>query len=97
MVVKKKASDAVVRKARVSKADPNETKADKFRRLASDRLGKAVTRIQQIGNLSGPGYEYTEEQRNKIVTILADAVQACAARFAPRTKEGKKEKPTFDL
>jgi hypothetical protein len=69
-------------------APEGETKSDKFRRLATARLTKARKAILVIGNLSGPGYEFTDEQVAKIFDTLAGDVGDTRERFsrAPKTK-----------
>jgi hypothetical protein len=53
------------------KADPatpkgEESKREKFLRLASARTSKAIDAIRTLANLSGPGYEYTPEDVQKM-------------------------------
>lgn len=59
----------------------DETKAQKFSRLASARVSKAVKQIQALGNLSGSGYESTPEQRTKIETVIREATVAAIAKL----------------
>lgn len=61
-------------------------KSEKFSRLAKKRVGKALTAVKLIGNLSGSGYAYTPEQVTKINTLLNDAVKSVVSRFAPGQK-----------
>jgi len=61
-------------------------KAERFSKLASKRVGKAIKAISLIGNLSGGSYAYTVEQTAKINTLLTDSVKAVVARFAPGSK-----------
>lgn len=65
----------------------NESKADKFSRLASKRVTKALKAIANIGNLSGGGYERTNEQVKKITDALTAAVNAVKARFEGQVKK----------
>lgn len=65
-----------------STVDPNETKAQKFARLANKRVPKALKDIANIGKLSGTGYERTPEQAQKIVTALETAVKVVKDKFA---------------
>lgn len=67
--------------AKVSKIDPNETKAAKFSRLGTKRLNVALAKIALIGNLAGPGYEYGPEQVGKIADALNEAVSEVMSRF----------------
>lgn len=76
-----------------SKVPSNETKAQRFVRLAKQRVPKAIKQIANIGKLSGGGYEYTSEQANKIVAALTAAVTEVKEKFA-----GKKHAAIeFDL
>lgn len=62
----------------------NESKADKFRRLATKRLITALDKIAVIGRLSARGsYDYTAEQVETIANELRGEVEAVVARFAP--------------
>lgn len=64
-------------------ADPNETKAQAFSRLASNRTGKALAMLDNIGSLANPSnYEYTKDQADKIVSALQDKVNQIKASFA---------------
>lgn len=69
---KKKASDkpAIV-----------ENKSQKFVRLATARVTKAVKTVYNIGNLGGSGYESTQEQRDKIIKTLTEAVESVRVRL----------------
>jgi len=58
-----------------------ETKPQKFQRLANQRVSAALKKIHQIGNLSGAGYESTDEQRAKIETVLSEAVATTVNRL----------------
>lgn len=61
------------RKAR-KPIDPNESKADKFRRLAVHRVTRAVKFTRSLASLANKSqYEYTEEQIKKITDALNDA------------------------
>lgn len=82
------------RKARVSTVPANESKGDKFRRLAKMRVPGALAKIANVGKLAGSGYESTEEQRKKIVADMraaVDAVEAAFNRPAAGTKKGAVE------
>lgn len=74
-------------------AVPGESKADKFKRLATKRVTRANKCIDLIGNLSTSQYEYTQEQVDTIVQTLSEHINSVQDRFA---KRGKKEK-TFSL
>jgi len=45
----------------------NETRSDRFKRLATQRTNAALDKLRLLGNLSNKSnYEYTEEDVNKI-------------------------------
>ena len=70
-----------------------ESKADKFKRLASKRVVNAISKVELIANLAGSGYEYTPEQVEKILTALQGAVDKVKAAF----NKQKIEKTEFTL
>jgi hypothetical protein len=74
------------RKTRKATAPANETPEQRFKRLANPRVNAALKRIQLIGNLAGPGYGSTDEQREKIIDALTQAVSVINDKF-------KKNKP----
>lgn len=59
----------------------DETKAQKFSRLASMRVTAAIKKISLIGNLAGPGYEYTPAQLANIRTHLGKATEEALVKF----------------
>jgi hypothetical protein len=62
---------------------PAESKADRFRRLANKRVPAAVKRIGHVANLANRNqYEYTDEQRDKILTAIKDAVARLTTAFS---------------
>ena len=67
----------------------SELGALKFKRLAKQRVGKAILQIGNVGKLGGAGYTRTEEQVNNIKKLLTDAVTAAVANLgaAKKTKE----------
>lgn len=65
-----------------------ESPEDKFKRLASLRTQNALKRIKLIGNLSGPGYKYADEQVDKIISALKAAVDEVEARFKKTEQKG---------
>lgn len=60
---------------------PKETRAQKFSRLASARINTARKKISLLANLSGPGYEYTPEQVDKLAATLKQTCDDTMARF----------------
>lgn len=75
------ATATAARKKRESKVDPDESRNQKFVRLANARVSTAVKKIYQIGNLGGAGYESTADQRDKIAKVLQDAVESAISRL----------------
>jgi hypothetical protein len=60
---------------------PTETKRQKFLRLANARVVNALSKIELIGNLGGPGYESTEADVTAINNALVDAVEDATERL----------------
>lgn len=64
------------------KAPAEETKSDKFKRIASGRTEKALDAISNIGGLANPAnYEYTPEQVAKIMSALEAELTKLGNRF----------------
>jgi hypothetical protein len=84
-------------------APKGESKRDRFVRLANARATKAVTSIQLLGNLTGAGYEFTEDDRAALISVLNDAVTSVDSKFtealSPKEKKEreKKEKTTLHV
>lgn len=89
------AKSATARKARTTAAPADETKSQKFSRLASQRVSKAVKAIKQIGNLSGAGYERTDEQVDAIGRHLMAAITATKEKFSKAP--GKTAEPEIKI
>ena len=83
------------RKAGKSVSPSNETKSDKFVRLAQARTSKVLNNIRQIGQLSGANYESADSQVNKIFKAISDASQVAFTKF--QSKGTKEEKEGFTL
>ncbi len=64
-----------------------ESKHDKFKRLVSQRVTNAIKKIELIGNLSSPGYEYTPEEAEKIFTSLQQVLDSTKSKFSKAKKE----------
>ena len=60
----------------------DESKAQRFIRLANARVPKTLAAIANVSKLTGNNYEYTQEQAEAITTALATAVLAVKERFA---------------
>lgn len=60
----------------------NETKREKFIRLAENRTNKALEMIRLIGNLSNKSvYDYTNEEVEKIFHALEEEVALAKKQF----------------
>jgi hypothetical protein len=69
------------------KPPENETKRDKFLRLAPSRTEAVLRRIDQLGKLSGSGYEWEADEMQQILDAVFDAVHDMKRKF-----ERKREK-----
>lgn len=62
-------------RANVTKAvETVESPADRFVRLAEQRMPKVLKGIALLGNLGSSQYEYTPEQRDQLLGTLQSAV-----------------------
>lgn len=71
----------------------NETKEQRFARLATARVNKAIKAIRVVGKLANSNTN--PEYGTKIVAALVAAVDLVEAQFQPKTKD--EEKPGFAL
>lgn len=77
---------------------PKETKAQKFERLAVNRMGDVLYRLEQLGKLGNRAtYEYTPEQVGNMFQVIHDKSLEAMAKFDPPLPKERKEKehPTF--
>ena len=72
----------------------NETKNEKFLRIATPRVNAIIDKLDILSNCAGSNYEYTEEQVETIFQALRDAMDACYNEFRPKVKS-EKERFTF--
>jgi hypothetical protein len=70
-----------------SKGGVAESKHDKFKRLANQRVANALKKIELIGNLSSSGYEYSSEEVEKIFIALQQTLDSTKNRFSKAKKE----------
>lgn len=63
----------------------NETKKDKFRRLANIRAIAAVDALERLGNLGSSAYEYDESQVVTLEKAIKDAMNKAFAQLRSRT------------
>ena len=73
--------------------DIRETKEERFVRLATKRTQVALHKINLVGNLASPSYRCTDEQVQKIIGALREAVDGVERKFR---KEGE-TKRSFSL
>ena len=72
----------------------NETKNEKFLRIATPRVNAIIDKLDILSNCAGSNYEYTEEQVETMFQAIRDAVDACYNEFRPKVKT---EKERFSL
>jgi len=64
------------------KVSPNETKREKFLRLATQRTQEVLDRLRVLGNCANPQlYEYTESDVKKIFSAIEEQLRAVKAKF----------------
>ena len=85
------------RKPRTSTVPPNETKAEKFKRLGVARVGKAIKALQSVTQLAGKGYECTDEQAEKVQVAIGNAFTALREAFENRNKAKAASAPIIEL
>lgn len=73
---------------RESKIDPNETKEQRFIRLATRRVTKARKSLDAIGQLGAGNYASTEDQRNRMSEALRESLEFNLNRLN-KAKTGK--------
>lgn len=66
----------------------NESKADRFKRVVSPRVMKAVKAIRTIGFCTGASYEHQPAQIQQIVDRLVNELKDMEAKFTSKG-EGK--------
>jgi hypothetical protein len=71
----------------------NETRTARFRRLAPKRVQAALDKLRIVGNLASPANEYSEEQAEKIIAAIDDAVTG----MCDRLRKAKPERQLFTL
>jgi hypothetical protein len=70
---------------------PEETKEERFKRLAEQRVAATLDKIRLIGNLATSQYSYSADQVAKIFAALKDAIADVEDKFH-RTLERKKDR-----
>jgi len=70
---------------------PNESKRDKFVRLAEARTNKIIDMIRLLGNCSNSRmYEYNKDDVKKIFSTIEDELKIAKAKFEINDVEDKK-------
>lgn len=59
----------------------NESKAERFVRLAEPRVSRACKAISLIGHLAASSYEYTEKQVEAMFGAMQEELNAQKAKF----------------
>lgn len=67
-------------------APKDETKADKFKRLARPRYERVVNQIRSLGKLGTGAYERSEDQVIRMKEVLHKEIDAMADRLKPGRK-----------
>lgn len=67
----------------------NETKNEKFLRIATPRVNAIIDKLDILSNCAGSNYDYTEEQVETMFQALRDAMDACYDEFRPKVKSEK--------
>ena len=73
-----------------------ETKEQKFERLATKRTKTAIDKIKLLGNLASSSYRYTDEQAAKIIAALRHSVDEVEGKFN-KVRRGGGEETQFSL
>ena len=64
------------------RSSSDETKAEKFERIAQRRVAETVAKVRLIGNLSDRrNYGYTDDHVRQIFDALDAEVRACKGKF----------------
>lgn len=70
--------------------NPNETKREKFVRLAENRMENVLKGISLLSNLANTSnYDYTEADLNKIIKTLKSAVSDLERTYSGTNKSTK--------
>ncbi len=80
--------------SRGQSAPKEESKAERFKRVVSPRVGKAIKAIAVIGYCAGSTYEYTPKQVDAIILALNKATLTLIDKFA--AKSDKQDSFSFE-
>ena len=73
-----------------------ESKRDRFVRIAEARTNKIIDMVQLLGNCSNKGtYDYSKEDVKKIFAAIENELKNAKAKFDIGESEGKEKKFTL--
>ncbi len=76
---------------KIKKKPRNESKAERFKRVAEARVNKLIAMLRLLGNCSTPStYEFTDTQIEYIFSALQAELDKARKCFICRSKRGKK-------
>jgi len=65
-----------------------ETRSDRFKRLATRRTNDVLNKLRLLGNLSNKAnYEYSEEEINKIFSVIDSRLRTIKVLFSKGSKK----------
>lgn len=70
---------------------PEETKAQKFKRLGAQRMTKARTAVRLVGQVFSSNYEWTPEQASKVITDLKSWVAEVEKKSSVKPQDAPAE------
>jgi len=71
----------------------NESKRERFIRIAENRTNKIIDMLRLLGNCSNPAnYDYTKEDVRKIFTTIEDELKSAKSKFETATPNSAKFK-----
>lgn len=69
-----------------------ESKSDKFKRLAASRTNKILNTLGNLGNCSNRNsYEYTQEEVDKIFDTIQKKLDDTRAKFSPKESRAEEK------
>lgn len=69
----------------------NETKNEKFVRIATPRVQAIISKIEILSNCSSSNYEYTDEQVEAMFGAITSSLNECRKSFQPKEKTEKEK------
>ncbi len=69
----------------------NETKEERFIRIATPRVNGVIQKLEILSNCSGATYGYTEEQVDAMFDAIELAVANARKQFQPKTVKEKNQ------